>query len=124
LAARSSDLDRPHLLDWLAPPPETPVDRAIREPGERMSRAFSWLDARRQLIAARPMADLTDKAREIRVRQALARQGYHLVKGRAGGFQIVDALIPRVVAGNAFAMCLAAVEEWAKGNIDAEPPSD
>jgi hypothetical protein len=70
------------------------------------------------------MAFLTDKTREIRVRQALARQGYHLVKGRAGGFQIVDAFTPRVVAGSSFAMDLATVEEWAKGNIDAEHPPD
>ena len=29
------------VLDWLAgPPPETPVDRAIREEGERLRKAF------------------------------------------------------------------------------------
>jgi hypothetical protein len=70
------------------------------------------------------MSGLADKAREIRVRQALARQGYLLAKGRAGGFQIVDAFIPRVVAGSGFTMGLAAVEEWAKGNIDAGRPPD
>lgn len=82
------------------------------------------LDRVRRPIAARLMADLTDEAQEIRVRQALARQGYLLVKGRAGGFQIVDAFTPRVVAGSGFAMGLAAVEEWAKGNIDAGRPPE
>jgi hypothetical protein len=32
------------ILDWLAPLPETPVDRAIREEGERRRKAFPWLD--------------------------------------------------------------------------------
>ena len=32
------------VLDWLAPLPETPVDRAIREEGERLRRAFPTID--------------------------------------------------------------------------------
>ena len=44
--------DRPHMIrltlfDWLHPPPETPIDRAIREEGERLRRAFptvNWDD--------------------------------------------------------------------------------
>jgi hypothetical protein len=36
------------VLDWLAPLPETDVDRAIREEGERLRRAFPWLDERRR----------------------------------------------------------------------------
>jgi hypothetical protein len=32
------------VLDRLAPLPETPVDRAIREEGERLRKAFPWLD--------------------------------------------------------------------------------
>jgi hypothetical protein len=36
-------LARLSLLDWLAPLPETPVDRAIREEGERLRRAFPGL---------------------------------------------------------------------------------
>jgi hypothetical protein len=31
------------LLDRLGPLPETPVDRAIREEGERLRKAFPWL---------------------------------------------------------------------------------
>ena len=31
-------------LRSLAPMPETPVDRAIREEGERLRKAFPWLD--------------------------------------------------------------------------------
>jgi hypothetical protein len=35
------------VLDWLAaPPPETPEDRAIRDEGERLRRAFPFLDER------------------------------------------------------------------------------
>jgi hypothetical protein len=34
------------VLDWLFPPQETPLDRAIREEGERLRRAFPWLDER------------------------------------------------------------------------------
>jgi hypothetical protein len=34
------------VLDWLRPPQETPLDRAIREEGERLRRAFPWLDER------------------------------------------------------------------------------
>jgi hypothetical protein len=34
------------VLDWLAPLPETPVDSAIREEGERLRKAFPWLDER------------------------------------------------------------------------------
>jgi hypothetical protein len=34
------------VLDRLAPMPETPVDRAIREEGERLRKAFPWLDER------------------------------------------------------------------------------
>jgi hypothetical protein len=29
---------------WLRPPQETPVDRAIREEGEQLRKAFPWLD--------------------------------------------------------------------------------
>ena len=36
------------LLDWLAPLPETQVDRAIREEGERLRKAFPWLEERRR----------------------------------------------------------------------------
>jgi hypothetical protein len=35
------------VLDWLSLLPETPTDRAIREEGERLRRAFPWLDERR-----------------------------------------------------------------------------
>ena len=41
-------LARLTFLDWLAPLPETPTDRAIREEGERLGRAFPWLDKRRR----------------------------------------------------------------------------
>jgi hypothetical protein len=34
---------------WLCRPRETPVDRTIREEGERLRRAFPWLDDRRDL---------------------------------------------------------------------------
>jgi hypothetical protein len=34
------------VLDRLAPLPKTPVDRAIREEGERLRKAFPWLDER------------------------------------------------------------------------------
>jgi hypothetical protein len=36
------------VLDWLAPLPETPTDRAIREQGERLRKAFPFLDERRR----------------------------------------------------------------------------
>ena len=36
------------LLDRLAPTTETEVDRAIREEGERLRKAFPWLDERRR----------------------------------------------------------------------------
>jgi hypothetical protein len=36
------------LLDRLAPLPETEVDRAIREYGEQLRKAFPWLDERRR----------------------------------------------------------------------------
>jgi hypothetical protein len=36
------------VLDRLAPLQETPVDRAIRDEGERLRRAFPWLDERRR----------------------------------------------------------------------------
>jgi hypothetical protein len=39
---------RLRVLDRLAPMPETPVDRAIRDEGERLRRAFPWLDERRR----------------------------------------------------------------------------
>jgi hypothetical protein len=32
------------VLDWLALPRETPVDRAIREQGERLRNAFPGID--------------------------------------------------------------------------------
>jgi hypothetical protein len=35
------------VLDRLAPLPETAVDWAIREEGERLRKAFPWLDERR-----------------------------------------------------------------------------
>jgi hypothetical protein len=42
-------LARLTVLDWLAgPPPETPTDRAIREQGERIRKAFPFLDERRR----------------------------------------------------------------------------
>ena len=38
-------LARLTVLDWLAgPPPETPTDRAIREEGERLRKAFHEID--------------------------------------------------------------------------------
>jgi hypothetical protein len=36
------------VLDRIAPLPETPVDRAIREEGERLRKAFRSLDERRR----------------------------------------------------------------------------
>jgi hypothetical protein len=44
-------LARLAMLDWLYPPEETPVDRAIREEGVRLRRGFPWLDERAQLRA-------------------------------------------------------------------------
>ncbi len=41
-------LARLTFLDWLAPMPETATDRAIREEGERLRKAFPWLDERRR----------------------------------------------------------------------------
>jgi hypothetical protein len=41
------------VLDRLVPMPETPVDWAIREEGERLRRAFQWLDERRNRNATR-----------------------------------------------------------------------
>ncbi len=35
-------LARLTVLDWLAPMPETPTDRAIREEGERLRKAFPF----------------------------------------------------------------------------------
>jgi hypothetical protein len=35
------------ILDWVTPHEVTPADRAIREEGERLRRAFPWLDERR-----------------------------------------------------------------------------
>jgi hypothetical protein len=32
------------VLDWVAPLPETPVDQAIREEGERLRKAFPEID--------------------------------------------------------------------------------
>jgi hypothetical protein len=32
------------ILDWLAPRRETPADRAIREEGKRLRKAFPWFD--------------------------------------------------------------------------------
>jgi len=63
---------------------------------------------------------MTNGNQEIRLRQALARQGYHLVKRHAGEFQIVEAFSPRVVAGSHFAMDLDAVEKWAEGIAGAD----
>jgi hypothetical protein len=37
-------LARLTVLDWLAPLPETPTDRAIREEGERIRKAFPDID--------------------------------------------------------------------------------
>jgi hypothetical protein len=37
-------LARLTVLDWLAPMPETPTDRAIREQGERLRKAFPQTD--------------------------------------------------------------------------------
>jgi hypothetical protein len=37
-------LARLTVLDWLAPIPETPTDRAIREQGERIRKAFPQID--------------------------------------------------------------------------------
>jgi hypothetical protein len=37
-------LARLTVLDWLVPPPETPTDRAIREEGERLRKAFPEID--------------------------------------------------------------------------------
>ncbi len=37
-------LARVTVLDWLAPMPETPTDRAIREEGERLRKAFPEID--------------------------------------------------------------------------------
>jgi hypothetical protein len=38
-------LARLTVLDWLAgPPPDTPTDRAIREEGERIRKAFPDID--------------------------------------------------------------------------------
>jgi hypothetical protein len=34
------------VLDWLLPIPESPIDRAMREEGERLRRAFPWLARR------------------------------------------------------------------------------
>jgi hypothetical protein len=36
------------VLDRVAPLPETDVDHAIREEGERLRKAFPWLDERRR----------------------------------------------------------------------------
>jgi hypothetical protein len=38
------------IFDRLGPRRETPVDRAIREEGERLRRAFPWLDERHRRI--------------------------------------------------------------------------
>jgi hypothetical protein len=37
-------LARLTILDWVAPMPETPTDRAIREQGERLRKAFPEID--------------------------------------------------------------------------------
>ena len=37
-------LARLSVLDWLVPRPETPADRAIREQGERLRKAFPTID--------------------------------------------------------------------------------
>ena len=42
-------LARLWVLDRLAPLPETPIARAIREEGERLRKAFPWLDERRRV---------------------------------------------------------------------------
>jgi hypothetical protein len=41
-------LARLTVLDWLAPLPESSTDRAIREEGERLRKAFPFLDERRR----------------------------------------------------------------------------
>jgi hypothetical protein len=48
LAAHQLIFARLGILDWLQPPQETPVDLAIREEGQRLRRAFPWLDERRR----------------------------------------------------------------------------
>jgi hypothetical protein len=68
---------------------------------------------------------MTDKVRENRLRRALDRQGYRLLKSRArdprdlsyGGYQIVDHQRGGVVAGSGnanrgYALDLDAVEQW------------
>ncbi len=47
-AFTASSLARLTVLDWLAPMPETPTDRAIREEGERLRKASPWLDERQR----------------------------------------------------------------------------
>jgi hypothetical protein len=44
------------VLDWLSPLQETRVDRTIREEGERLRKAFPWLDERRPRGMGRPPA--------------------------------------------------------------------
>jgi hypothetical protein len=39
-------LARLTVLDWLAPLPETSIDRAIRDEGERIRKAFPFFDER------------------------------------------------------------------------------
>jgi hypothetical protein len=41
-------LARLSVVDRLRPPEETPIDRAIREEGERLRKAFRLLDERRR----------------------------------------------------------------------------
>jgi hypothetical protein len=46
------------LLDRVSPPPETPVDRAIREEGERLRRAFPAIDFDHPAPGSRGLATL------------------------------------------------------------------
>ena len=50
LEVRHASWAEPGVLDWLAGPiPETPTDRAIREQGERLSKAFPEIDFDKRL---------------------------------------------------------------------------
>jgi hypothetical protein len=76
-----------------------------------------------------PVAD-KEKVRENRLRRALDRQGYRLLKSRArdprdltyGGYQIVDIEVGGVVAGwgnanRGYSLDLDSVEEWTNREV-------